>query len=561
MGRKIPMWQVGLVMLFTIVALMYAMDILQMLANLITGKPAGDENAFTCGYGELHIPLIASAIVAAIVAVLNGYRWSFLEAGIMASINRSMQAMLILMTVGILIGGWIASGVVPAMIYYGLMILKPSIFLFAGCLLCCIVSLATGSSWTTAGTIGIALIGIGQGLGVEPAMAAGAIVSGAYFGDKMSPLSDTTNLAPAIAGSNLFDHIRHMVWTVTPSLVIALIIYLIMGKGISDDVSMENVMAIQDGILGTFNISPWLLLPPLVVIVIVALKLPALPGLFGGIVLGCILGSIFQGISLGDWPGILHYGYEYAVSDIFNSAVASIPADSDVAMNVLELGGDTVRAGDLLDMDAADFTNLVKEMGWGSAIETQYNLYQLLNRGGMESMLWTINLIICAMCYGGVMDASGMLASLAGALLKFVRNIGSLVTITIFSCIFMNVIAADQYLSIILPGRMYKEAWEDKRLDPKNLSRCLEDSGTLTSSLVPWNTCGATMQTFLGVKTWGGPGGGYARYTFLNLVNPLISIFYGFTGISMTKMSEEQYQKILEEREKEKQDALKSMEV
>lgn len=179
----------------------------------------------------------------------------------------------------------------------------------------------------------------------------------------------------------------------------------------------------------------------------------------------------------------------------------------------------------------------------------------------MESMLWTINLIICAMCYGGVMDASGMLASLAGALLKFVRNIGSLVTITIFSCIFMNVIAADQYLSIILPGRMYKEAWEDKRLDPKNLSRCLEDSGTLTSSLVPWNTCGATMQTFLGVKTWGGPGGGYARYTFLNLVNPLISIFYGFTGISMTKMSEEQYQKILEEREKEKQDALKSMEV
>ncbi len=363
MGRKIPMWQVGLVMLFTVIALMYAMDILQMLANLIMGKPAGDENAFTCGYGELHIPLIASAIVAAIVAVLNGYKWSFLEAGIMASINRSMQAMLILMTVGLLIGGWIASGVVPAMIYYGLMILKPSIFLFAGCILCCIVALATGSSWTTAGTIGIALIGIGQGLGIEPAMTAGAIVSGAYFGDKMSPLSDTTNLAPAIAGSTLFNHIRHMVWTVTPSLIISLIIFAIMGSGHSDNVSMENVTAIQDGIKDAFVINPWLLLPPLVVIIIVALKLPALPGLLGGIILGCILGSIIQGVPLADWLGILHYGYEFEVSDAFNSLAASLPPDSNVAMNVLELGGDTVRPGDLLDMDAADFANLAKEMG------------------------------------------------------------------------------------------------------------------------------------------------------------------------------------------------------
>ena len=492
--------------------------------------------------------------------MLNGYKWSFLEAGIMASINRSMQAMLILMTVGLLIGGWIAAGVVPAMIYYGLMILKPSIFLFAGCILCSIVALATGSSWTTAGTIGIALIGIGQGLGIEPAMTAGAIVSGAYFGDKMSPLSDTTNLAPAIAGSNLFNHIRHMVWTVTPSLVIALIIYAIMGRSANADVSMENVTAIQAGIADVFNITPWLLLPPLVVIVIVALRLPALPGLLGGIVLGCILGSIFQGVTLADWPGILHYGYEYSASDAFNSTMASIPADSNVAKDILELGGDSVRPGDVLGMESGDFANLAKEMGWGPAIETQFNLNKLLTRGGMDSMLWTINLIICAMCYGGIMDASGMLASLAGAMLKFVKNVGSLVTITIFSCIFMNVIAADQYLSIILPGRMYKEAWEDRRLDPRNLSRCLEDSGTITSSLVPWNTCGATMQTFLGVKTWGGPGGGYARYAFLNLINPLVSIFYGFTGISMTKMSEEQYQKILAERESEKQGALKKME-
>lgn len=550
MGKKIPLWQVGLVTLFTVIALMYSMDIL--------GKLLGP--SFSCDYGELHIPLICSAIIGGVVAALNGYKWSFLEAGILSSINRSMQAMLILMTVGLLIGGWIAAGVVPAMIYYGLMILKPSIFLVASCVLCAIVSLATGSSWTTAGTIGIALIGIGQGLGMEPAMTAGAIVSGAYFGDKMSPLSDTTNLAPAIAGSNLFDHIRHMIWTVTPSLVIALIIYGILGLRANDSVDFSNVTAIQEGLKSSFAISPWLLLPPLVVILIVALRLPALPGLLGGVILGCILGSIFQGITLADWPKILHYGYTYSVNDAFNSAASAIPADSKTAMNVLELGGSTPRPADILSMESDAFVNMAKDLGWGADLQTQFNLNKLLTRGGMNSMLWTVNLIICAMCFGGIMDASGMLASLAKSMLKLVRKTGSLVTVTVFSCLFMNIIAADQYLSIILPGRMYKEAWEDQRLDPKNLSRCLEDSGTITSCLVPWNTCGATMQKFLGVKTWGGPGGGYGMYAYLNLVNPLVSIFYGFTGISMSKLSEEQYQKILITREKEKADAEKAME-
>ncbi|MFA7661663.1 MAG: Na+/H+ antiporter NhaC family protein, partial [Anaerovoracaceae bacterium] len=254
MGRKIPMWQVLLVFLFTIAALVYSM--------------------FFTDYMELHVPLICSAAVAAIVAVLNGYKWSFLEAGILASINRSMQAMLILMVVGLLIGSWIAGGVVPAMIYYGLMILKPGIFLFAGCIICCIVALATGSSWTSAGTIGVALIGVGMGLGINPAMTGGAIVSGAYFGDKMSPLSDTTNLAPAVAGSNLFDHIRHMVWTVTPSLIIALILFGILGAGHADKaVDMSNVEMIMGGMKDEFNINPALLIPPLVVIVIVALRL------------------------------------------------------------------------------------------------------------------------------------------------------------------------------------------------------------------------------------------------------------------------------------------------
>jgi NhaC family Na+:H+ antiporter len=412
--------------------------------------------------------------------------------------------MLILAVVGLLVGSWITAGVVPAMIYYGLMILSPGIFLFAGCILCAIVALATGSSWTTAATIGIALIGVGSGLGIDPAMTAGAVVSGAYFGDKMSPLSDTTNLAPAMAGSNLFDHIRHMVWTVTPSLVIALVLYLILGLR-AGDADMSLVGELQAGITDSFNVNLALLIPPLLVIVIVALKLPALPGLLGGVLLGCIFGSMFQGVALADWFGFLHYGFAFA--------------DSSVVMP---------------------------------------DLVSLLERGGMDGMMWTINLILCAMCFGGVMDSSGMLANLAEGLLKIVKGTGALVTVTVFSCIFMNIIAGDQYLAIVLPGRMYKSAFEDAHLAPKNLSRVLEDAGTMTSNLVPWNTCGAYMTSVMGVGQWG--AGGYAPYAFLCWINPLVSIFYGFTGISMTKMTDEEYAKVLEEREKERLEGLASLE-
>lgn len=534
MGRRIPMWQCLITLLFTIIALCYSLG--------IGGAIFGEDSIFYCGYGEVHIPLIVSAIFAAIVAIANGYKWAFLEAGILASINRSMQAMLILMTVGLLIGAWVAAGVVPGMIYYGLMILKPSIFLLASCLLCSIVSLATGSSWTTAGTIGIALIGVGTGLGIPVSMTAGAIVSGAYFGDKMSPLSDTTNLAPAMAGATLFDHIRHMIWTVTPSLLIACVIYTILGLRASGGEEGLNVVKDMQNVISTnFNINPALLIPPLVVIIIVALKLPAIPGLIGGVALGCIIGSIFQGIPLADWPSLLHYGFEVPeFSDAFNAA-------SDLAgQPLLDFGGDEFIA-------FADQSNL------SSSVIAEYNVDKLLNgKGGMDSMMWTINLIICAMCYGGIMDASGMLGEIAMALLKIAKGTGMLVTVTVFSCLFMNIIAGDQYLSIVLPGRMYKEAFEDRKLAPKNLSRALEDSGTITSPLIPWNTCGATMSKFLGVPQWG--PGGFAPYAFLNLVNPLVSIFYGFTGISMEKMTDEQYERILEAREKEKAESLKALE-
>ncbi len=478
MGKKIPMWQVLLVMVIMLVLLFF--EIMQ-------------------GSGDAHIALVLAAVIAAIIAVLNGWKWSYIEKGILAAIDRSMQACLILMVVGMMIGAWISGGVVPAMIYYGLMILKPSIFLVAGCLLCCIVSLATGSSWTTAGTIGVALIGVGMGLGINPAMTAGAIVSGAYFGDKMSPLSDTTNLAPAIAGSNLFEHIRHMVYTVTPSLLLALILYGILGAGHGKgEVDLSVVAMIMDGIQEEFFISPILLLPPVCVILMVAFKMPALPGLIGGTALGVVFMAV-QGVSPVDWGTVLNYGYESA-----------------------------------------------------SEIE---EVADLLTRGGMQDMMWTISLIMCAMTFGGVMDSTEQLRSLAEALLKVAKGVGSLVTITVFSCIFVNIVACDQYLAIILPGRMYKEAFEDRRLKAKNLSRCLEDAGTMTSSLVPWNTCGATMSKFLMVPTFT-----YLPYAFLNLFNPLISIIYGFTGFTMHKMTEEEYQAILEQRELDKQLALKALE-
>ena len=480
MGRKIPLWQVLVVMIIMLLLLYYEI----MVSNS----------------GEAHMALLVSAIVAALVAVANGWKWKVLEQGILAAINRSMQAILILMVVGSMIGSWIAGGVVPAMIYYGLMLLSPGIFLFAGCILCCIVALATGSSWTTAGTIGVALIGVGMGLGINPAMTAGAIISGAYFGDKMSPLSDTTNMAPAVAGSTLFEHIRHMIWTTTPSLIIALIVFIFLGMGHSgESVDMSGVTMIMDGMKAEFWISPILLIPPIFVIVMVALRAPALPALIGGIALGVVFMGV-QGVSPLDFGTVLNYGYESS---------SEIP-----------------------------------------------EIYDLLTRGGMQGMMWTISLVMCAMTFGGIMDASEQLRTLSEMLLKVAKGTGSLVLITNLSCIFYNIVACDQYLAILLPGRMYKEAFEDRRLKNKNLSRCLEDAGTMTSSLVPWNSCGATMSTFLGVPTFT-----YLPYAILNLVNPLVSIFYGFTGISMEKMTEEEYEKVLEQRKLDKELAMRAMEV
>lgn len=430
---------------------------------------------------DAHVPLFVGAMFAAAIAIyMLGYTWSELEEGIVETIRMSMGAILILMIIGMLIGTWIISGIVPAMVYYGLDILSPGLFLVATLLICSIVSLATGSSWGTAGTVGIALVGIGTGLGIPLPMIGGAVISGAYFGDKMSPLSDTTNLSPAMAGATLFDHIRHMIFTTGPSYVISLILFGIIGTQFGGNtLDASQITAIQDGLLGTYNsLNPILLLGPILVIAIVVMKVPALPGLFGGVLVGIVFALALQGAALNDVLNSMHYGY---TSETGNAVID-----------------------------------------------------ELLSRGGMDSMMWTINLILCAMCFGGVMEKSGMLETLAESILKIAHGRGGLVTATVFSCIFLNVLAGDQYLSIVIPGRMYRTAYEEMGLAPRNLSRALEDSGTLSSPLIPWNTCGATMIGMLGLTPWT-----YVPYCFLNLINPIISIIYGFTGITMMKLEDD----------------------
>lgn len=427
--------------------------------------------------GDPHLPILFSAVVAAIVAIVGlGFTWKELEDGIVDTIKMSMQAILILMIIGMIIGTWILGGIVPTMIYYGLKLLSPSIFLVATCLLCSVVSLATGSSWTTAGTVGIALIGVGIGLGMNPGIVAGAIISGAYFGDKMSPLSDTTNLAPAMAGSTLFEHIRHMIYTTGPSLIIALILYGIIGMRFAgNELDTAAINEILTGIEANFNISLILLLAPVLVIVMVIMKVPAMPGLIGGTVLGALFAFLFQGADMTSIVEAAHYGYY-----------------SETGVTVID---------------------------------------DLLSRGGLDSMMWTVSLILCAMSFGGVMEKSGMLEAIAQSILKLAHGTGSLVLATIITIIAMNMMAGDQYLAIVIPGRMYRQIYEDRGLHPKNLSRVLEDAGTLTSPLVPWNSCGLFMSSTLGVATLV-----YLPYCFLNLINPLISIFYGFTGITMEKL-------------------------
>ena len=428
---------------------------------------------------QAHIPLILAAAVAAIVAYFLKYTWNEIQEGIIQGINMAMAAILILMVVGTMIGTWISGGIVPSMIYYGLKLLSPGIFLAATMIICSVVSLGTGSSWSTAGTVGVALVGVGQGLGIPPAMIGGAIISGAYFGDKMSPLSDTTNLAPAVAGTDLFSHIRHMVYTVTPGYIIALGLFIFLGlRFAGEQLSSQNIDIMLATMKANFFIHPILLLPPLLVIVMVVRKVPPLPALLGG----TILGALFAG-----------FAQHQNLAKIIESAFSGYVSNSGVPM-----------------------------------------VDELLTRGGLMSMMETVALIISALSFGGIMERTGMLSVLAGALLKRVKRTGSLIATTIFSCIAMNAIAADQFIAIVVPGRMYKNAFDARGLHPKNLSRVLEDSGTLSSPLIPWNSCGAFMSATLGISAFT-----YLPYAFLNLAVPIVSLIYGYTGFTIEKINKE----------------------
>ena len=497
MGKKIPLWQCLLVMLVMVGALMWSIIV--------------DDG------GEPHIALIVAAAFATIVACANGWKWAYLEQGILASINRSMQACLILAIVGAMICSWLAAGTIPSMMYYGIKVISPKVFLVTACILCSIVSLATGSSWSTAGSMGVALVGVGTALGFPTAMTAGAVVSGAYFGDKMSPLSDTTNLAPAMAGATLFGHIKHMIYTTGASLIIALVAYAIMGfmHASSNEVDMSVVQQISDFIQESSNISILALLPPVFVIVAVAMKFPAIPSLIGG---------VFIGVPFFFW----------------NKA--------------------HVEAATGLPLKKSIFTIMNNGIGMGQVPEGVEDgsviakLADLLSNGGMQGMFWTISIILCAMCFGGIVDVTGIMGTFAEMLLKVAKGRGGLVLATEVMCLVVNAICCDQYLALVLPGRMFKEKFEDMRLRPENLSRALEDCGTITSNFFPWNTCGATMRNFLGVDS------SYIPYAILNWLNPIVSVFFGYTGITMTKLTDEEYAKILEEREEEKKAALKALE-
>ena len=450
----------------------------------------GDESSS----GPNQIALILSTGVAVVVGMMNGVRWQEIETGISRGLSVSMGAILILLVVGSVIGTWILGGVVPTMIYYGLSILSPGIFYAAACTLSAVVALAIGSSWTTAGTVGVALIGVATAQDLHLGLAAGAIISGAYFGDKMSPLSDTTNLAPAVAGTDLFTHIRHMLWTTTPSFSLALVLFSLAGLVTPTPDNTSGLTAVQEALRAQFAIGVHLLIPVGIVLALVMRRVPPFPALLIGALVGGLFAVVFQ-----------------------QRTVLQFVGDVDLPRSLTLVKGVWIALYDGFDLRS------------GNAA-----LDDLLSRGGMASMLTTVWLIMSAMMFGAVLETTGLLTVIARRVLGMVRGTGSLISATLITSVGTNVLASDQYIAIVLPGRMFKNEYERQQLDPKNLSRTLEDSGTLTSVLVPWNTCGAFMSQTLGVSTLT-----FAPFAFFNLVSPLVAAFYGFANIGITRLASE----------------------
>ena len=439
--------------------------------------------------GSNQFILLMGGAVAAVVGFRNKVSFSQMLAEVEENIKSTTGALLILLMVGSLAGTWLISGIIPAMIYYGLQILNPTIFLAACVVICAIISVATGSSWTTAATVGIALIGIGNALDISQGMTAGAVLSGAYFGDKMSPLSDTTNLAPAMAGGDLFTHIRYMSLTTTPTILITLAAFVIIGLNINTS-GQADTQGILDSIRATFNISGWLFIVPLLVILMILKKTPPLVALLAGTLLGALFALIFQPTVVAGLTGASELTFESGYKGIMNAiTIETSIATDNTALN------------------------------------------DLFSAKGMEGMLGTIWLIVCAMVFGGIMDGIGALSRITKSLLGLAKSTFSLFASTVGSCLALNITASDQYLAIVVPGKMFAKAYEDRGLAPENLSRTLEDSGTVTSVLIPWNTCGAYHSSVLGVGV-----GEYIYFAIFNWLSPITTLFYAALGIKIKQL-------------------------
>lgn len=429
-------------------------------------------------YGvDVHVPMFIGVIAAACMALYLGFGWQFIEKAMMDGIYNALQAVIILLIVGILVGVWIVGGIVPAMIYYGLKLLSPSVFLVAALLICSITSLATGTAWGTMGTMGLALMGIALGLGIPAPMAAGAIISGAYFGDKMSPLSDTTNLAPAMAGTDVFTHVKFMILPTALAYGASVIVFAILGISYANSGQAADMSAVQemsDGLANLFNINPLLLLPPLIVIISVALKIPAIPGITLGIITGAVIGMIFQGDAC-SFGAVLDCGMNGFVCD---SGIASID--------------------------------------------------ELLSSGGINNMMYSISLTIIAMMFGGIMEQTKLLDVLVEKIVRLAKKPVSLVLATEATCILSDATMPEQYISLVVPGRMYAETYRERGLHPKTLSNALESAGTVTSALIPWNTCGVFILGTLGISTFE-----YFPYAIFNILMPITTAVLAFIGVTV----------------------------
>lgn len=439
--------------------------------------------------GSNQFILLLGGAVAALVGFANKIRFVQMMEGVSLNFKSTTGAIMILLMVGALAASWLISGIIPAMVYYGLKILNPSIFFPATVIICAVISIATGSSWTTSATVGIALVGIGKALGLPAGMTAGAVISGAYFGDKLSPLSDTTNLAPAMAGSDLFTHIRYMLYTTVPSIVITLVVFTILGftQTTTGAADYGDIFAAVDG---AFNINGWLFIVPIAVVVMIVRKTEPLIALLIGSLLGAAFAVIFQ---------------------------------PDVVKSVA--GTDTLNP-------QSTYFGVMTALTEGASIETESAaLNDLFSSGGMSGMLGTIWLIMCAMVFGGIMESIGALARISKALLSATNSVFSLFASTVASCLAINIAASDQYLAIVVPGKMFAQAYEDKNLAPENLSRTLEDSGTVTSVLIPWNTCGAYQSGVLGVNVFD-----YFIYAIFNYISPIMTLIFAAFSIKIRQL-------------------------